>query len=150
MGVVKKYVNDYQGLNSRLDEIQAAMLSVKLKKLDTENEQRRRIASYYLENIKHPEITLPKVEAYNSHVWHLFVIRHPNRDKLQKYLADNEVQTLIHYPIPPHKQMAYKEWNNLSFPITEKIHNEVLSLPISQVMSESEADSVVKLLNRLV
>lgn len=146
-GSREKYVNDYQGLNSRLDEMQAAMLSVKLKYLDAENEKRRKIADYYQKNIKHPHITIPKSEIPGSHVWHLFVIRHPQRDVLQKYLADNEIQTVIHYPIPPHKQKAYKEWNNLSFPITERIHNEVISLPISPVMNEEEVSIVVGTLN---
>lgn len=147
-GSQEKYVNNYQGINSRLDEIQAAVLNIKLKYLDAQNLSRRLIANYYRKRIKHPEITLPKSEVPDSHVWHLFVIRHSKRNILQKYLADNGVQTVIHYPIPPHKQIAYREWNNLSFPITEKIHNEVLSIPISPVMSESETDNIVKLLNK--
>lgn len=146
-GSRKKYINDYQGFNSRLDEIQAAVLSVKLKRLDNENDYRRQIATYYMESIKHPEITLPNAETPNSHVWHLFVIRHSNRDGLQKYLTDNEIQTLIHYPIPPHKQMAYKEWNKFSLPITEKIHNDVLSLPISPVMTTMEINKVAEIIN---
>ena len=164
-GSTKKYVNDYQGLNSRLDEIQAAFLNVKLKYLDAENQHRREIAQYYCENIQKTDIILPvspdffnipqltpnpKPQTLNplSHVWHLFVIRHPNRDALQKYLNENGIQTLIHYPIPPHKQMAYKEWNDLSLPVTEKIHNEVLSLPISPVMTKDEAFACIELLNQ--
>jgi dTDP-4-amino-4,6-dideoxygalactose transaminase len=145
-----KYKNEYQGLNSRLDEIQAAFLDVKLKYLDAENQHRRKIAKYYLENIKHPEIILPihsSLITHRSslnHVWHLFVIRTPQRDKLQKYLTENGIQTLIHYPIPPHQQMAYKDWNDLSFPITEKIHEEVLSLPISSAMEMIYVEKVVE------
>lgn len=152
-GSSKKYVNDYKGINSRLDEIQAAVLRVKLPRLDADNQKRREIAQYYLENIKHPEIILPltdyrlPVTGYLQHTWHLFVIRHPRRDELQKYLSDNGIQTLIHYPIPPHKQKAYKEWNQLSLPITEKIHNEVLSLPVSQVMTDNEVEEVVRVIN---
>ena len=154
-GSTRKYVNDYQGLNSRLDEIQAAVLRVKLPRLDADNQRRREIAQYYLENIKHPDIVLPTAcslqpTASNlSHVWHLFVVRHPNRDRLQKFLTENEIQTLIHYPIPPHKQKAYNNMNTLSLPITEKIHNEVLSLPISQTLTEEEASYIVGTLNQL-
>jgi dTDP-4-amino-4,6-dideoxygalactose transaminase len=149
-GSTKKYVNDYQGLNSRLDEIQAAFLGIKLKYLDAENQCRREIAQYYCDNIKQPEITLPRLGTQYSlltaqnHVWHLFVIRHPHRNELQKYLTENGIQTLIHYPIPPHKQLAYKDWNNFSYPITEQIHDEVLSLPISPVMKEEEFARVVE------
>jgi dTDP-4-amino-4,6-dideoxygalactose transaminase len=148
-----KYQNLNKGLNSRLDEIQAAVLRVKLPLLDAHNKLRHNIAQYYLNNITNPGIILPDTsEQQHStsilrHIWHLFVIRHPERDKLQKYLDDNGIQTLIHYPIPPHKQNAFKEWNHLSFPITEKIHKEILSLPISQVMLESEVKMVIKVLN---
>lgn len=152
-GSSQKYVNNYQGLNSRLDEIQAAILRVKLPRLDADNERRREIARYFCENITIPEIVLPTLiadfsnQVFNdSHVWHLFVIRHPERDKLQKYLSDNGIQTLIHYPIPPHKQGAYKEWNSLSFPITEKIHEEVVSLPISPVMNLNEVKRLTNVL----
>ena len=164
-GSTKKYVNDYQGLNSRLDEIQAAFLNVKLKYLDTENQRRREIAQYYCENIQKPGIILPvSADFFNipeltpipkpqtpnplSHVWHLFVIRHPDRDALQNYLAENGIQTLIHYPIPPHKQLAYKQWNDFSFPVTEKIHNELLSLPMSPVLTNDEIKKVVQVINQ--
>jgi dTDP-4-amino-4,6-dideoxygalactose transaminase len=151
-GSKQKYVNEYQGLNSRLDEIQAAFLNIKLKHLDAENQRRREIARYYCENIKNPDIILPKANGQqltaNSHVWHLFIIRHPEREKLQQNLTENGIQTLIHYPIPPHKQLAYKEWNDLQFPITEQISREVLSLPISPVMLDSEVEYVVEVLNR--
>lgn len=152
-GSAKKYINEYKGLNSRLDEIQAAVLSLKLLQLDRNNQRRREIAQYYKKNIVHSDIVLPgtdsnlQVTESLSHVWHLFVIRHPNREKLQQYLSENGIQTLIHYPVPPHKQTAYKEWNHMTFPVTEKIHNEVLSLPISQVMSDSEVSEVVRVIN---
>jgi len=147
-GSTRKYINDYQGLNSRLDEIQAAVLRVKLKRLDDDNRKRQEIAQYYIENITNPEIILPKVSNFvNSHIWHLFIIRTKQREKLQQYLTDNEIQTLIHYPIPPHKQNAYKVWKDLSFPITEQIHNEVLSLPISPIISKGEMRIIVKCLN---
>ncbi len=152
-GSTKKYVNDYKGLNSRLDEIQAAVLSVKLRKLDADNQHRREIANYYLQNIKHPDVILPNINSQDSSlsdincVWHLFVIRHPDRDRLQRYMTENGIQTLIHYPIPPHKQGAYKEWISLSYPITEMIHQNVLSLPISQVMSMEEAQQIVEVIN---
>lgn len=149
-----KYQNTYLGLNSRLDEIQAAVLRVKLKYLDTDNKHRSDIADLYLENIDSKNIVLPRKTSYKKtnsdtldHVWHLFVIRHPERDKLQKYLTDKDIQTQIHYPIPPHKQKAYIAWNYLTLPITEKIHNEVLSLPMSQVLSHSEAERIIETLN---
>lgn len=151
-GSKKKYENIYQGLNSRLDEIQAAVLRVKLLRLDADNNRRREIAIYYLEHITSPEIILPcclpPVACFLDHIWHLFVIRTLHREKFQQYLTENNIQTLIHYPIPPHKQLAYKEWNGLSFPITETIHNEVLSLPISPVMTDSEVESVVQIINQ--
>lgn len=146
-GSLIKYENIYKGLNSRLDEIQAAILDLKLQFLDADNQQRREIAKIYRENIKNEKIILPKPYEEESHVWHLFVIRTKDRDKLQEYLKIKGIQTLIHYPIPPHKQNAYKEWNNLSFPITEKIHKEVLSLPISPVMNKEEAFYIVQILN---
>ena len=144
-GSHKKYENLYKGVNSRLDEMQAALLRVKLRYLDDEISKRKEIANYYLENIKNDRLILPTITT-NS-VWHLFVIRTPKRDQLQKYLLDNGIQTLIHYPIPPHKQAAYKEWNNKSFPITEQIHNEVLSLPISGVQSLEDTKRIVEVLN---
>lgn len=150
-----KYHNEYQGLNSRLDEMQAAFLDIKLKYLDAENQRRREIAYYYCEHIKNADIIMPNrgnlqsdIRYLKSNVWHLFVIRTPHRDKLQKYLTENGIQTLIHYPIPPHKQLAYKGWNDLSFPISEKIHEEVLSLPISSVMSDDEIVKVVEIVNK--
>jgi dTDP-4-amino-4,6-dideoxygalactose transaminase len=154
-GSAKKYVNDYRGLNSRLDEIQAAILRTKLTRLDEDNQRRNDIANYYLRNITQPDIILPKHSAHQAtqnpileNVWHIFIIRHPMRDQLQKHLSEKNIQTLIHYPIPPHKQKAYSEWNNLDFPITEHIHREVLSLPISPIMTDSEAEEVVNQLSK--
>ena len=142
-----KYENQYKGLNSRLDEIQAAFINIKLKYIQKDIEVRRKLANYYLENIKNSNIVLPEVLEHNGHVWHLFIIRTKNREKLQTYLAENGIQSLIHYPIPPYKQLAYKEWCNLSFPITEKIHKEVLSLPISPVLDNYEKKSIISILN---
>ncbi|WP_264522058.1 DegT/DnrJ/EryC1/StrS family aminotransferase [Flavobacterium sp. N1994] len=153
-GSQKKYVNEFQGLNSRLDEIQAAFLEIKLKYIDTENQYRRQLASLYLKGIKNPNITLPFPEntkldyAQNTeHVWHLFVIRCTDREKLQEYLIANDIQTLIHYPIPPNKQLAYKEMNHMDYPITNAIHNEVMSIPISPVMIEDEVQKIITILN---
>ena len=146
-GSQRKYVFKYQGRNSRLDEIQAAVLDVKLKYLDEDNAKRKAVAKKYIDGIKNPHIILPEVKDWNSHVFHIFPIRTKYRDKLQKYLEENGVQTNIHYPIPPHKQEAYKGWNNLSFPITEKIHSEELSLPISPVMEEMEIEEIIRLVN---
>jgi dTDP-4-amino-4,6-dideoxygalactose transaminase len=146
-GSEKKYENIYRGLNSRLDEIQAAFLNVKLKYIQKDIEARREVANYYLENIKNPEILLPTMLSEEGHVWHLFVIRSSRRDDLQKYLAEKGIQTLIHYPIPPHKQEAYEAYNNLSFPITEQIHEEVLSLPLSAIITKEDMNKIVKVLN---
>lgn len=142
-----KYENLYKGVNSRLDEIQAAVLDVKLKYLDKDNQKRRDIAKLYIENIKNPAIILPQVINEESHVWHIFAIRTQKRDKFQQYLKDNDIQTLIHYPIPPHKQQAYKEWNNLNLALTEQIHTEILSLPISAVMTDEEVKKVIEVVN---
>ncbi len=151
-GSHEKYKNLVPGVNSRLDEIQAAMLNVKLKYLDQETQHRRHIANLYLDGIKNPLIQLPlngiNAESYEQHVWHLFVIRSNQREALQKYLLDHGVQTLIHYPIPPHKQQAYKEWNNLNYPISEQIHDEVLSLPMGPTLSAVDAERVITLCNK--
>jgi dTDP-4-amino-4,6-dideoxygalactose transaminase len=146
-GSSQKYICDYQGYNSRLDEIQAAVLSVKLKYLDQDNQLRREVAKYYMEHIHHPDIILPHIQDWESHVFHIFPIRCKQRDKLQTYLQQKGIQTLIHYPIPPHKQKCYSAWNHLSFPITEQIHQEELSLPISQVMSLEETAFIAKIIN---
>ena len=146
-GSHEKYKNLFQGVNSRLDEIQAAMLRVKLRYLDEEIIHRRKIAAAYIEGIDNQAIVLPSQQDKN-HVWHVFVIRCEQRDALQNYLAENGVQTLIHYPIPPHRQQAYEEWNNLSYPISEKIHKEVLSLPISPVLKLESIIKIVELCNK--
>jgi len=143
-----KYKNTCKGFNSRLDEIQAAILNIKLSLLDEDNQRRQEISKYYRKNIKNKQIILPETPKEESHVWHLFVIRTENRTKLQKYLSDNGIQTMIHYPIAPHKQKAYKELNTLALPITEKIHKEVLSLPISPVMNDEEIKKVVEVINK--
>lgn len=151
-GSHEKYKNIYQGVNSRLDEIQAAMLSVKLKYLSADIQSRRKIASMYSDGIRNAAIRLPVQEGmsplnFEGHVWHLYVIRCNQRDALQKHLAASGIQTLIHYPIPPHKQLAYKGWNNQSFPMTEQIHDEVLSLPIGPTMTLDDASVVIDACN---
>ncbi len=152
-GSTVKYINNYQGLNSRMDEIQAAFLSVKLKYLDQENIIRREIADYYLTNINNDNIAIPGLLDNESaltslsHVWHLFVVRTTRRDQLQKYLNSCGIQTLIHYPIPPHKQECYSEYTHVDLPITEKIATEVLSLPISAVLTKPEVIEVVNAIN---
>ncbi|WP_010663461.1 DegT/DnrJ/EryC1/StrS aminotransferase family protein [Marinilabilia salmonicolor] len=160
-GSSKKYINDYKGLNSRLDEIQAAVLRTKLSGLDEDNKQRSEIARYYTENIVNPNITLPVSKDFfkpsnpatiqpltpNTHVWHIYPIRCQQRDKLQQHLAANGIQTLIHYPVPPHKQNAYKEWNRQDWPLTEQIHKEILSLPISPVIKLEEVQKITEIIN---
>lgn len=146
-GSHKKYHNIYKGINSRLDELQAAVLDVKLKYLDEDNAKRRAVALRYRQEIKNPKIILPQTNDENSHVWHIFAVRTEKRDALQEFLTEKGIQTLIHYPIPPHKQQAYKEYNHLSFPVTEKIHREILSLPISPVLTDEEVDFVISALN---
>ncbi|GAA3771937.1 DegT/DnrJ/EryC1/StrS family aminotransferase [Flavobacterium ginsengiterrae] len=147
-GSEKKYYNEFAGINSRLDELQAGFLNLKLPNLDADNDKRRAIAKRYLHEIKNNKIELPFWDFSNNHVFHLFVIRTENRNQLQEYLNQNNIQTVIHYPVPPHKQKAFPEWNNLSFPITEKIHNEVLSLPMSPVLTDEEVSFIVEVLNR--
>jgi dTDP-4-amino-4,6-dideoxygalactose transaminase len=153
-GSKQKYVNEFQGLNSRLDEIQAGFLSVKLKYIDAENQYRRQIAARYLSEINNFAIQLPvpvnvmfEVAENKEHSWHLFVIRTQDRNRLQKYLAENDIQTLIHYPIPPNKQLAYAAMNHLDYPITNAIHEEVLSLPISPITTEEEVSKIIEVVN---
>ena len=146
-GSHKKYVFRYTGRNSRLDEIQAAVLDVKLKYLVEDNNHRKEVAKYYIENIKNPLITLPDTLPFESNVFHLFPILCEKRDELQKYLADNGVGTVIHYPIPPHKQECYKEWNHMSLPITEYIAEHELSLPIGPAIKAEDVETIVNLLN---
>lgn len=143
----RKYMNIYKGRNSRLDEIQAAFLSAKLEDLENNTNTRRRIANYYLANMRNPEITLPFVPAWAMPAWHLFVVRSARRDELKTYLEDNGIRTLIHYPIPPHKQQAFSEWNHLSYPVTEQIHAEVLSLPLHPNLSSRDQEYIVETIN---
>jgi dTDP-4-amino-4,6-dideoxygalactose transaminase len=147
-GSQKKYTNEYLGCNSRLDEIQAAALRIKLPKLNADNKKRCEIALRYITEIKNPDIILPQKEGNN--VWHLFVIRCKNRDTLQKHLSENGIETIIHYPIPPHLQKAYKGSNLLynKLPITEKLASEVLSLPIHQAMTEEEIWAIIKTVSK--
>ncbi|MBR1733838.1 MAG: DegT/DnrJ/EryC1/StrS family aminotransferase [Alphaproteobacteria bacterium] len=147
-GSFKKYHNLYKGINSRLDEIQAAVLRVRLKYLEQDNARRREISQYYRKNIRNGKIILPTTYNEDAHVWHVFAVRTENREAFQNYLQKQNIQTVIHYPVPPHKQPAYKEWNHLSFPITEQIHREIISLPISPVMTDAEVEEVVKIVNR--
>ena len=146
-GSQKKYVFKYTGRNSRLDEIQAAVLNVKLKYLDQDNQHRKEIAKLYIEGIHNPLITLPDTLPEEQNVFHLFPVLCSQRDKLQDYLKAQGIGTVIHYPIPPHKQECYKEWNNQSFPITEQIANEELSLPIGPTIKSEDVNSILKIIN---
>ncbi len=147
-GSRKKYVNEYQGVNSRLDEIQAAVLNVKLPTLDAENQRRRQIAKRYLAEIKLANLALPPADQPNEDVWHLFVVRHPKREEFIKYLEDNGIQTNIHYPLPIHHQNAYREYRHLSLPITEQIHREVVSLPLNTVLTDAEVGRIISTINQ--
>jgi len=146
-GSKQKYINEYRGLNSRMDELQAAFLSIKLKHIDDENQRRRDAAEYYCSHIHHPSITLPNVSNWKAHVFHIFPVLCSKRDKLQQYLSENGIQTLIHYPVPPHKQKAYIGYNSLLFPITERIHEEELSLPMSPLIDFQEIQHIITTLN---
>jgi len=146
-GSEKKYVFKYKGMNSRLDELQAAVLSVKLKRLDADNESRRRIALRYCKEIMNPLVILPKGIGDQSHVVHIFIIRSSFRDELVLHLKKNGIETLIHYPVAPHMQVAYKEWNDRSYPIAEKIHHEVLSLPMYAVLRDEQVEQVIHAVN---
>ncbi len=143
-----KYENEIIGVNSRLDELQAAFLNIKLKQLDSENEFRRSMAKRYLSEIKNEKVIMPSWDLSQNHVFHLFVIRTSNRLELQNYLKENGIETMIHYPIPPHKQKALLDWKNLSFPITEKIHDEVLSIPLNSGLKASEIQHIITILNQ--
>lgn len=146
-GSDRKYHHIYKGTNSRLDELQAAVLDVKLPHLDADNARRREIASYYRKNITNPLIILPQTYDEEAAVWHVFVVRTRERDRFQQYLANKGVQTIIHYPTPPHKQEAYAEWNDRSYPISEEIHRTIISLPISPVMTGAEIEEIVRIVN---
>ena len=147
-GSSKKYINEIKGVNSRLDELQAAFLSIKLKHLDADNNNRRAIASYYKEHINNKKIALPNWSNSKDHVFHVFVIRCKKRNELQEFLLKNNIQTVIHYPIPPHKQKALQEFSDLQLPITDSIHNEVLSLPISPIQMITDTQKIVSILNQ--
>jgi dTDP-4-amino-4,6-dideoxygalactose transaminase len=147
-GSHKKYHNNYRGINSRLDELQAAVLLVKLKYLNNENNIRQKIAHQYLNKIRNKAIILPTLKDGASHVWHLFIIRTQNRDLFAKYLLSRGIKTLIHYPVPPHKQKAYSEWNHQNFPITEEIHRTTLSLPLNPAMKDGEILAVINACNK--
>jgi dTDP-4-amino-4,6-dideoxygalactose transaminase len=151
-GSHEKYKNLYQGVNSRLDELQALFLTIKLKQLDSDNMRRRKIAQYYIDNITNSNVILPAkkgtaVNAELSHVWHVFTLLVNNRNHFQQYLTQNEIQTVIHYPIPPHHQPAYKEWKELYYPVSEKIHQQIISIPISPVMDIEACKQVVEVVN---
>jgi dTDP-4-amino-4,6-dideoxygalactose transaminase len=149
-GSEHKYVFRYTGRNSRLDEIQAAVLDVKLRHLDDDNNRRRHIADIYYEAISHPAVTLPVRMPHDQNVYHIFPVFCQQRDRLQEYLLQKGVQTQIHYPIPPHQQACYKPWNSVSLPVTERIHHEELSLPMSPAMTEQDAQAVVCALNHFL
>jgi dTDP-4-amino-4,6-dideoxygalactose transaminase len=149
-GSTIKYYNDHVGTNSRLDELQAAILNVKINYLEAENQRRREIARFYLANIKHPELVLPPSKTLFEDAWHLFVVRHPKREQFIDYLMDNGIQATVHYPVPAHKQKAYLEYNHLKLPITEQIHNEVISLPLNPAMTNEEAAYIVEVINQSV
>lgn len=146
-GSNKKYVFKYEGINSRMSEIDAAVLRVKLRYLDEDNARRRQVAEYYYENISNPQLTLPARISKEENVYHQFPVFCERRDELQAHLASHGIQTMIHYPIPPHKQECYSRWNFLTYPITERIHAQELSLPMSQVVTEVETEEVVKAVN---
>ena len=142
-----KYVFDYTGRNSRLDEIQAAILDVKLKYLDQDNDKRKKVAKLYYEGIKNPAVILPETKDFASNVFHLFPVLTEKRDEFQQYLKSKEIGTVIHYPIPPHKQKCYEAWKGLSFPITERIHNNELSLPMGPAITEEQVRYVIDAIN---
>ena len=146
-GSSKKYIFDFIGENSRLDEMSAAVLDVKLRHLDEDNNRRKQIAKMYYNGIKNPVIKMPSILSDEKNVFHIFPIFTKKRDDLQNYLKKNEIKTIIHYPIPPHKQAAYKEWNNLCFPVTEKIHLEELSIPMSPTLTDEQVNYVINVIN---
>lgn len=147
-GTETKYINKYKGFNSRLDEMQAAILSVKLKYLLEDTEYRQKLGNLYLKGIVNNQIVLPSVDIISEHTFHLFVIRSAKRDELRDFLFKRGIETQVHYPVPPHKQKSYEEWNNLSFPNTERIHKEVLSLPLNTALTISEATEVIDCVNK--
>jgi len=147
-GSIERYKNKFKGINSRLDEIQAAILNIKLPDLNKGNERRRQIAKRYLTELNVKNLVLPPADRIHEDAWHLFVIRHPNRQALLAFLAANGIQTDIHYPSPIHKQPAYQEYKNLKLHITEKMHNEVLSLPLNPILSDDEVSFIIRTVNQ--
>ena len=147
-GSGQKYHTTYPGHNSRLDELQAAILTEKLAFLEVETARRRSLAHFYLTNISNPAITLPPTDALHSDVWHLFVIRHPERDRFREYMKQNGIGTDVHYPIPPHRQEAYPDWHSYSFPISEQMHKTVVSLPLNPILTDTEAAHIVTVINQ--
>ena len=147
-GSYSKYYSDFKGLNSRLDEIQAAILDVKLKYLDQDISKRKVVAIRYMTEIQNAKIFIPSLQNYDSHVFHLFPVLVQNRSAFQKYLADNGIQSLIHYPIPPHRQKCYSEYSNLYLPITDMIHEQELSLPMSPTLKTSEISHIIDIVNK--
>jgi dTDP-4-amino-4,6-dideoxygalactose transaminase len=146
-GNSSKYINDVLGFNSRLDELQAGFLRLKLPSLDSDNDHRRSVAKRYLSEIKNDKVSLPQWNGTNNHVFHLFVIRVSNRNHLMSYLEELGIGTLIHYPVPPHQQKALPELEGLSFPVCEEIHREVVSIPMCPIMTDDEVTAVIEALN---
>ncbi|GAB3249985.1 DegT/DnrJ/EryC1/StrS family aminotransferase [Larkinella harenae] len=146
-GSEQKYIHQIRGLNSRLDEIQAAILSVKLPHLDTDNLRRQALASRYLNEIRHSTLTLPPADRIDEDVWHQFVVRHPERESFMTYLRQKGIGTAVHYPIAPHQQDAYAEYRRLRLPITEQLHREVLSLPLNPALRDAEVEYIIQTIN---
>jgi dTDP-4-amino-4,6-dideoxygalactose transaminase len=142
------YVFDYTGYNSRLDEMNAAVLDVKLKYLDEDNNLRKAVAKKYTAGIQNSQIILPSIPDYGANVFHIFPVRIEKRDGFQKYLLDNGIQTIIHYPIPPHKQKCYEQWNSMNLPLTEMIHEQELSLPMSPTLTDEQIDYIIEIINK--
>lgn len=148
-GSAQKYVNEYVGYNSRLDELQAAILSAKLPRLDAENRRRRALARLYLNGITNPDVVLPPADSVDQDVWHLFVIRHPRRDGLRTYLSERGIGTDVHYPIPPHHQRAYARFAHLSLPVSEQLHREVVSLPLNPTLTDEDVTYIIDVINSM-
>lgn len=144
-----KYIHEQEGVNSRIDEFQAATLRIKLKRLDSDNERRRAIARRYISEIKNPMVKTPSIEEFNANVFHIFPLMSECRDKLQRHLANNNIETQIHYPTPVHKQECYKQWNTLSFPVAERLSSQELSLPLHPLLTDAEVDKIISTINSL-
>ncbi|GAB3888102.1 DegT/DnrJ/EryC1/StrS family aminotransferase [Spirosoma agri] len=147
-GSVQKYVNDYIGHNSRLDELQAAILSAKLPSLTTENERRKGLARLYLDGITNPDVMLPPTDQMDQDVWHLFVVRHARRDQFRAFLHERGIGTDVHYPVPPHKQLAYSEHAQCVLPISEQLHRDVISLPLNPTLTNDEVNYIIDTINQ--